>query len=109
MEVIYGIENIKRAFRNPVLTIGNFDGVHIGHVGIFQRVKELAAAFAGESMVMTFDPPPIKLLYPQNGPPLITLHEQKVQLIETAGIDVLIVVRFTLEFAQMTAPSGILS
>jgi len=103
MEVINGIEEVSRSFRNPVLTIGNFDGVHLGHVGIFHRVKDLARALGGESLVMTFHPHPIKVLSPGNGPPLITLHEQKVQLIEAAGIDVLIVVQFTIAFAQMTA------
>jgi riboflavin kinase/FMN adenylyltransferase len=103
MEVINGIEEISRSFRNPVLTIGNFDGVHLGHVGLFDRVKDLARALGGESLVMTFNPHPIKVLFPGNGPPLITLHEHKVQLIEAAGIDVLIVVQFTIPFAQMTA------
>jgi len=103
MEVINGIENISRSFRNPVLTVGNFDGVHLGHRGIFQRVKDLARGLGGESLVLTFDPHPIRVLFPGNGPPLITLHEQKVQLIDSAGIDVLIVVPFTREFAQLTA------
>jgi riboflavin kinase/FMN adenylyltransferase len=103
MEVINGIENISRPFRNPVLTIGNFDGVHLGHKELFQRVKHVARSLDGESLVMTFNPHPIRVLFPGNGPPLITLHEQKVQLIEAAGIDVLIVVEFTREFAQMTA------
>jgi len=103
MEVINGIENISRSFRDPVLTIGNFDGVHVGHMGIFHLVKDLARTIGGESLVMTFNPHPIKVLSPGNGPPLITLHEQKVRLIEAAGIDVLIVIQFTIPFAQMTA------
>ncbi|MES0397873.1 MAG: adenylyltransferase/cytidyltransferase family protein, partial [Syntrophobacteria bacterium] len=53
MEVIDGIDNIKRSFRNPVITIGNFDGVHIGHLSLFQRVKEVAEALEGESIVIT--------------------------------------------------------
>jgi riboflavin kinase/FMN adenylyltransferase len=103
MEVVNDIENTDRLFRNPVLTIGNFDGVHLGHASLFRRVKELAETFHGDSMVMTFDPHPSKVLYPDNGPPLITLHEQKVQLIEAAGIDILVIVRFTPEFSQMEA------
>lgn len=103
MQVINGTANIPRSFSNPVITIGNFDGVHLGHMGIFQHVRDLARAFGGESLVMTFNPHPIKVLYPGNGPPLITLHEEKVRLIEAAGIDVLIVVQFTRDFAQMTA------
>jgi riboflavin kinase/FMN adenylyltransferase len=103
MEVIHGIDKIKRKFRNPVITIGNFDGVHIGHLGLFQRVKNLAETFGGESIIITFHPHPIKVLSPSNGPPLITPHEQKVQLIEAAGIDVFVVIDFTPEFATMNA------
>ncbi|MBW1979812.1 MAG: bifunctional riboflavin kinase/FAD synthetase [Deltaproteobacteria bacterium] len=103
MEIIHGIENIRRTFRKPVITIGNFDGVHLGHMSLFQHVREIARTSGSESMVITFDPHPIKVLSTTNGPPLITLLEQKVQLIEEAGIDVLLVVHFTLEFAQMEA------
>lgn len=103
MQVIDGIDKINREFRDPVITIGNFDGVHIGHLGLFRHVKELAEAFEGESMVITFNPHPIKVLDTSNGPPLITPHEQKVQLIEAAGIDVLLVIEFTREFSKMTA------
>ena len=95
MEVIDGIDNIKRSFRNPVITIGNFDGVHIGHWSLFQRVMEVAEALEGESSVITFNPHPTKVLYPSNGPPLITPYEQKVLLIEDSGIDVFIVIEFT--------------
>ena len=103
MEVFDGIDKIRRPFRNPVLTIGNFDGVHIGHISLFQRVKEIDESVDGESVVITFNPHPIKVLHPSNGPPLITPHEQKVQLIEAAGIDVFIVVEFTMDFAQISA------
>jgi len=103
MLVIHGLDKIKKQFRNAVITIGNFDGVHIGHLSLFQRVKELAKTLRGESIIITFYPHPIKVLSPTNGPPLITPHEQKVQLIETAGIDVFIVIEFTPEFASMTA------
>jgi riboflavin kinase/FMN adenylyltransferase len=103
MEVIHGIDKIERKFRNPVITIGNFDGVHIGHLSLFQRVKELAEAMGDESIIITFYPHPIKVLSPANGPPLITGHEQKMRLIEEAGIDVFLVIEFTREFANMSA------
>ena len=98
MEVIDGIDKIKRKFRNPVITIGNFDGVHIGHLSLFRRVKDLANTLGGESIIITFYPHPIKVLSPSNGPPLITTHEQKMHLIEAAGIDVSVVIEFTPEF-----------
>ena len=103
MEVIHGIDKIDRKLRNPVITIGNFDGVHIGHLSLFQQVKELAESMEGESIIITFYPHPIKVLSPSNGPPLITTHEQKMRLIEEAGIDVFLVIEFTREFANMSA------
>jgi riboflavin kinase/FMN adenylyltransferase len=103
MEVIHGIDKIDRKFRNPVITIGNFDGVHIGHLSLFRRVKELAEAIGGESIIITFYPHPIKVLTPSNGPPLITSHEQKMRLIEEAGVDVFLVIEFTRKFANMSA------
>ncbi len=103
MEVINGIDNIIRPFSNPVLTIGNFDGVHVGHISLFRRVKALAKGLKGESIIVTFNPHPIKVICPGNGPPLITPHEQKLQLIEEAGIDVFIVIEFTREFAKLSA------
>ena len=108
MELINGIDEIKRKFRKPVITIGNFDGVHIGHLSLFQRVKDLAETIGGESIIITFYPHPIKVLSPSNGPPLITSHDQKVHLIEAAGIDVFLVIHFTPEFATMTASDFVL-
>jgi len=109
MELIDGTENISRRFRNPVVTIGNFDGVHIGHISLFQRVKQLAEELEGESIVITFHPHPIKVLGSSNGPPLITPHEQKVHLIEAASVDVLIVIDFSSEFAKIDARDFVVS
>ncbi|HIC91696.1 MAG TPA: bifunctional riboflavin kinase/FAD synthetase [Syntrophaceae bacterium] len=103
MEIINGIENIKGRFKNPVVTIGNFDGVHLAHKLIFEKVIERARAIDGESIVMTFEPHPIKLFQPTVILPLITSYEKKVHLIEKAGIGILIRVNFTREFANIPA------
>lgn len=105
MEVFVGIENITRIIRNPALTIGNFDGVHRGHQALFQRIKEWARKLNGESVVMTFHPQPLQVLAPETGPPLITLHERKLELIASCGIDVTIVIPFDRKFSQISAPS----
>ncbi len=105
MEVFVGVEDITRTIRNPVLTIGNFDGVHRGHQALFQRVKEWARRLNGESVVMTFHPQPLQVLAPETGPPLITLHERKIELIASCGIDVTIVIPFDRKFSKITAPS----
>jgi len=103
MEIIEHIENIKEPFKNAVITIGNFDGVHIGHQSLFHEVVEKAHTLGGTSIAMTFEPHPIRVLKQNDHPPLITLYEQKAELISNTGMDVLICVPFTREFAAMTA------
>lgn len=103
MLVIRGIEKISAPFQEPVLTIGNFDGVHLGHQEIFRRVAERARDRGGVSVVFTFEPHPVRVIRPGGGPPLITLYEQKVELVARFGIDVLICAEFTPEFARTTA------
>ena len=103
MQIIEDLENIYKPFHNAVLTIGNFDGVHIGHQALFHEVIERADAIGGTSVAMTFNPHPLRVVKPNGHPPLITIYEQKVELIASAGIDVLIGVPFTSEFAAIPA------
>jgi len=103
MHIVYNLNELIGPLRNPVLTIGNFDGVHKGHLALFDKVMERARAINGQSVVMTFDPHPMKVMNPGNGPLLITPIEQKLELISNAGIDVIICLAFTLEFASMSA------
>jgi riboflavin kinase/FMN adenylyltransferase len=103
MELIKQIEKIKKPYKNAVITIGNFDGVHIGHQALFHEVIEKADIIEGTSIVMTFEPHPARVLKQNGHLPLITLYEQKIELIENSGIDVLICVPFTKEFAAISA------
>jgi riboflavin kinase/FMN adenylyltransferase len=103
MKIIEGIEKIANPFQNAVITIGNFDGVHLGHQALFHEVIEKAAEIDGTSVAMTFEPHPIRVLHQNSHPPLITLYEQKVELIERTGIDVLICVPFNRAFAAIPA------
>lgn len=105
MHLIQHTDEITAPFKNGVITIGNFDGVHIGHQALFYEVIERANAIDGTSIAMTFEPHPLRVLKKNHTPPLITLLEQKVELIERSGVDVLICVPFTLEFAAVTAVS----
>ncbi len=102
MDIIIGIENILRNFRNPVLTLGNFDGVHLGHQRIFEELTEEARKIDGEAVVFTFDPHPLQVLSPQRCPPFITPFKQKMMLVERLGIDVIIVATFDLDLANLT-------
>ena len=103
MKVYNHLDQITEPFKNAVITIGNFDGVHIGHQALFHESIEKAEVIDGTSVAMTFEPHPLRVMKPNNHPPLITLHEQKSELIERTGIDVLICVPFTLEFAALSA------
>jgi len=103
MTIIYKLEELEKPLRNPVLTIGNFDGVHKGHLALFGKVKERAESIGGQSAVMTFDPHPAKVMLPENSPLLITPTHQKLKLIEEAGIDVVFCLSFNKEFAAISA------
>jgi len=102
MEVIRKEKDFKRPFKNPVLTIGNFDGVHLGHQQIFQLVKEKANEIGGESIVYTFEPHPVEVLAPKLKPLLITPLEEKLRLFEEQGLSVAILANFTAKFASQT-------
>lgn len=103
MKVISGLDQITTPFHNAVVAIGNFDGVHRGHQAIFEIVRQKAAAIGGTSVAITFDPHPVKVLNKKQSPPLITLLEQKMELIEAAGIDVTLCIPFDESFAALTA------
>lgn len=103
MEFVGQIEKITKPYKNAVITIGNFDGVHLGHQALFQKVIEKAEEIGGTSVTVTFEPHPMRILKKNDHPPLITLYEQKVELIESSGIDVLICIPFNKEFAALTA------
>jgi riboflavin kinase/FMN adenylyltransferase len=103
MQIIRDLGEISKPFKKAVVTIGNFDGVHIGHQALFRQVIEKARSTGGTSVVMTFEPHPIRVLNCHKHFPLITLYEQKVELIGATGIDILVCVPFTLEFAKIPA------
>ncbi len=102
MKIYREINEIKEPFLNACVTIGNFDGVHSGHQQLFSRVVEKARKRGGTSIAITFDPHPLQILLP-GGIKLISTCEQKIELIEMAGIDILLIVPFSEEYAKTTA------
>jgi len=102
MEIIFGIDRLKKSFLNPVVTLGNFDGVHLGHQKIFSRVKEEAARFHGEGLVITFEPHPLKILAPERFLPLLTPFKKKMTLIEKSGIETVLCIEFTIAFSEIS-------
>lgn len=89
----------------PVLTIGAFDGIHLGHRRLIERTLYTASKIKGQAVVMTFEPHPLKVLYPERALKLITPILEKLRLLEETGIDAVIIYPFSTQFAQ-TPPEG---
>jgi riboflavin kinase / FMN adenylyltransferase len=92
--------------KNPVVTTGSFDGVHIGHKTILDRLNFLARKHNGESVLITFDPHPRKVLYPETAGrdlKLINSKEEKLLLLKKAGLDNVIIIEFTKDFSRITS------
>jgi riboflavin kinase/FMN adenylyltransferase len=90
-------------FRRAVLTIGTFDGVHSGHQQILAQLKEEATLVDGETVIITFDPHPRRIIPGQKPVSLINTLEEKIELLSRQGIDHLIIVPFTEEFSKLDA------
>jgi riboflavin kinase/FMN adenylyltransferase len=102
LEIFRGVSKLTRAFTRPVLTIGNFDGVHLGHRAILEMVIERARALDGESVLYTFEPHPRRVLQSESGLKMLETFEQKVETLEALGIDAVIAEPFDLEFARIS-------
>lgn len=101
MKIYRDLENFKAI--NPVLTIGTFDGVHLGHRKIINALCDRAKAMKGESVIFTFDPHPRKVVAPnESNLRLVTTLDEKINLLEQSGIDHLIIYPFTKEFSQLS-------
>jgi len=108
MEIVRGSAQIPPGLPSPVVTIGNFDGVHIGHQKIFRTVIARARALGGTSICYTFDPHPQRVLAPDRCPALIVTLHQKLALIAAEGMAVTVVEPFTTEFSRQSAEQFIL-
>ena len=101
MQIIRGLRNLTRKPPRPVVTLGNFDGVHLGHQAILKKVVDKAKEIEGTSVVYTFDPHPLKILAPEQNLTLLTTFKKKMELIASHGIDMTICADFTRNFARM--------
>ena len=103
MKVYTNIEDFKNV-KNPVVTTGTFDGVHLGHQKIISRVQEVAQQNAGETVLLTFYPHPRMVLFPDdNELKLLSTQQEKIELLEKCGVDHLIIYPFTKEFSRLTS------
>lgn len=103
MKIYTDLSEITHPFARPYVTIGNFDGVHLGHQILFSEVVNKAYVAKGTSVAITFAPHPLQIIRPEIGIKLISTCEQKRELIAMANIDVLVIIPFTPDFACMPA------
>jgi len=100
LKVYHNIEDFKNV-KNPIVTVGTFDGVHIGHQRIINKLKEIAVKIGGETVLLTFFPHPRMILFPDShGLKLINTLNEKINLLEQAGLDHLIILPFDKSFSQ---------
>ena len=103
MEILRHIENRALSVSRPILTLGNFDGIHLGHQGLLRRVVQEAKERGGRSVVLTFEPHPLKILAPERAPRLILTHKDKMALFQSFGVDVVMIQPFHAAFANVEA------
>jgi riboflavin kinase/FMN adenylyltransferase len=101
VEVLHFPDDARPAWLvHPVLALGNFDGLHRGHLKIIERVRRGAAEHGGTPMAMTFDPHPSRIVRPDKAPPLLMTKAQRLEALDRAGIAAVAVVRFTTELSR---------
>jgi riboflavin kinase/FMN adenylyltransferase len=104
MQIIRGISQFRKACRDRhVLSLGNFDGVHLGHRAILQATVSAAKALAARTSALIFTPHPMQVLAPERFPALLITTEDRIALLGAAGIDYIVVEQFTREFAATDA------
>ena len=103
MRIIYGHETLAAPLENTAMTVGTFDGVHLGHQRILRRVVQRAKDLGGTSVVYSFFPPPWRVLGRTENPFLITTFQDKARLIAGLGVDILVTETFTSGFRALTA------
>lgn len=103
MQIIQDLDALQTPPPRAIVTLGNFDGVHLGHREIFRRVVRHAVAQEGSAVVLTFVPHPLKLIAPEKAPPLINTYAEKERLISASCIDLLLALPFNKRQAAMTA------
>src|SRR3954468_7617617 len=101
MRIQSGVADAVGRLTRGALAIGNFDGVHLGHLGLFDAARAAAQEQGGPAGALTFEPHPAKLLAPEYAPPRITTLSRKRELCAAAGLDVLVEQSFDRAFAAL--------
>jgi riboflavin kinase/FMN adenylyltransferase len=103
MRIFRSLEEVPGGLGSTIVSVGNFDGVHLGHQRVLRQLRERARATGSQAVVITFDPHPLRILRPGAAPRLITPAKVKETLLAQAGIDALLVLPFTRDFSMTTA------
>ena len=102
MQLIRQLGNFPDTLRGCALTIGNFDGVHIGHASIINSLKSFASQLGSAAVVFTFDPHPVRLLRPEQTPPPLTWTNRKADLLADVGVDAVVAFPTNRELLKLT-------
>ncbi|HIA05002.1 MAG TPA: bifunctional riboflavin kinase/FAD synthetase [Myxococcales bacterium] len=103
MELVQKISQFPIGLPHPVVTLGNFDGVHLGHRHLIKRLIALAKERNGVSVLLTFRPHPVKILHPEKAPSLIGGYDDKLAILEELGIDWVLEIPFDRDFSEWEA------
>ncbi len=103
MQIIRGLHNLRPEHRGCVATIGNFDGVHLGHQAVFRHLRERGADLGLPTAVVTFEPQPMEFFAPQDAPARLTRMREKLLAIKDAGINRVVLLEFGAKMAAMEA------
>ena len=103
MKIYRSLSEFPADFGPTVATIGNFDGVHRGHLSVIEEVVARARTLGAKSIAITFEPHPARVLRPESTLPLIPPLTEKLDLLATTGLNAVAVIPFTKDFSQMTA------
>jgi riboflavin kinase/FMN adenylyltransferase len=103
VQIFRHIDEEELSIAKPVLTMGNFDGIHLGHQALLRQVVQEAKAQRGCSVILTFEPHPLRILAPNHAPRLILTHKDKMRFLQFLGLDVVIIQKFDAAFAGIEA------
>lgn len=107
MEIIRGLYNLRNRFKQCVITLGNFDGIHLGHQALITRLKDVGKQRQLPTVVMLFEPQPLEFFNPEQAPSRLTSFQEKCIFLEALDIDYILVIPFNQTFASMSAQTFI--
>ena len=103
MRVFNTLDDFPQALCGGAVAIGNFDGVHLGHARLVERLRKMAERVGGPAVVFTFDPPPVRLLRPEAAPEPLIWIDRKIELLEELGVDATLIYPTNREFLELEA------